>query len=238
MNIQNKKPYLRCDLDKTAKHDEEYEKKKKIRFFRQLNKYIRHDQILFTGSSLMEHFPVCEFFADLCPGSCKTIYNRGIGGFTSDEFLDNIDTVMIDLKPSKVFINIGTNDMNHDPYTDNDHVISHIISNYKKILAKAEEHLPATQICIMAFYPVNTNVISKIKDRYLHEKFKTRSNKKISEANKALREFTQTNHCIFLDANKGLTDRNGELKAEFTLDGVHMYPEAYRIVFDNICSFI
>lgn len=43
-------------------------------------------------------------------GLDKVIYNRGIGGTTTDDFLAEIDTVLFDLRPSKIFINIGSND--------------------------------------------------------------------------------------------------------------------------------
>lgn len=66
-------------------------------------------QILFTGSSLMEQFPITEIARN--HGIDKIIYNRGIGGYTTDDFIAEIDTVLFDLAPSKLFINIGTNDM-------------------------------------------------------------------------------------------------------------------------------
>ena len=39
------------------------EKDKKLFLFRQQNRYIRPGQLLFTGSSLMEQFPVTEYCA-------------------------------------------------------------------------------------------------------------------------------------------------------------------------------
>ena len=79
------------------------------RSYDDLNKIAQKGQILFTGSSLMEQFPVNEIAMSM--GITKTIYNRGIGGTTTDDFLAHIGTVLLDLEPSKVFINIGTNDI-------------------------------------------------------------------------------------------------------------------------------
>lgn len=238
MNIKDKKIYTSEDIADIINLDHELEKKKKIRSFRQLNKYAKHGQTLFTGSSLMEQFPVCELYSSLCPEGRKTIYNRGIGGFTSDEFLRNIDTLMLGIEPSDIFINIGTNDMNSDSCTDKQNVVSHIISNYEKIIMIAKEHLPFAKIYIMAYYPVNTNIINMLKDEILREKFKTRSNGKISEANEQLKQFAYMHGCIFIDANSGLTDSNGELRSDLTLDGVHMYPDAYTTVFNNIMKYL
>ena len=57
----------------------------------------------------MEMFPVCEIARSQWIE--QVIYNRGVGGLNTDEFLDNIDTLLLDLEPSKIFINIGTNDI-------------------------------------------------------------------------------------------------------------------------------
>ena len=51
--------------------------------FRYLNEFVKPGQILFAGSSLMEQFPIQEFVADF--DLPLTIYNRGVGGFTTSE---------------------------------------------------------------------------------------------------------------------------------------------------------
>lgn len=40
----------------------------------------------------MEQFPIAEIARN--HGVEKMIYNRGIGGYTTDDFLTNIDTVL------------------------------------------------------------------------------------------------------------------------------------------------
>ena len=57
------------------------------------------------------------------------IYNRGVGGFFFDELLAVIDVCAIDLQPSKVFINIGTNDLSWSSIP-----ISSLMDNYDKII--------------------------------------------------------------------------------------------------------
>lgn len=88
------------------------EKEKKLTSFRQQNAYIRKGQVLFTGSSLMEQFPVVEYCIN---EGLPIVYNRGIGGYTTDEFLAAIGPMLLDLQPSKLFINIGTNDIRPMP---------------------------------------------------------------------------------------------------------------------------
>ena len=85
------------------------EQEKKLENFRELNKAVQKGQILFTGSSLMEMFPVEDFLRE--EKSEQIIYNRGIGGFVTDDMLQNMNEQIFDLEPSAVFINIGTNDI-------------------------------------------------------------------------------------------------------------------------------
>ena len=42
----------------------------------------------------------------------------------------------------------------------------------------------------------------------------------------------------FINVNDGLTDENGDLKEEYTIEGVHMYPDAYRHVFRNLKPYL
>ena len=55
------------------------------------------------------------------------------------------------------------------------------------------------------------------------------------EKNKALAE---KYNCRYIDVNRGLCDENGEQKEEYAIDGVHMYANAYRIVFENLKPFL
>ena len=65
-------------------------------------------------------------------------YNRGVGGFITDELLENIDTCILDLKPSKLFINIGTNDLSYP-----DIPIAQMIDHYDQILCQVKAALPS-----------------------------------------------------------------------------------------------
>ena len=88
----------------------------KLKNYQYLNEVAIKGETLFTGSSLMELFPICEIARSR--GVDDIIYNRGISGLNTDEFLQHIHPLLLDLQPSKVFINIGTNDMTEEPYGD------------------------------------------------------------------------------------------------------------------------
>jgi hypothetical protein len=102
-------------------------KEYKVERYRKMNKDIKKGSVLFAGSSLMEMFPIEQFAAeDKLP---VTVYNRGIGGFITDELIKVMDVCILDLEPTKLFINIGTNDL-----SDSRIEMSTVMKNYEYIL--------------------------------------------------------------------------------------------------------
>lgn len=205
------------------------EQQKKLENFRELNKTAQKGHILFTGSSLMEMFPVTDFLTE--DGSEQIIYNRGIGGFVTDDVLRNMNEQIFDLEPSAIFINIGTNDISDSSksfYED----LSHMLGNYEKILQQIKERLPDTKVFVMAFYPVCT------KGRENEPVFINRNNKNLLTANEAVWKLSEKMGYCYIDVNNGLTDGNGMLKENITIDGIHMHPDGYRIVWNNLKSYL
>lgn len=203
----------------------DHEKREKLERFRRLNRFVRPGQIVFAGSSLMEQFPIYELLLDLqLP---YTIYNRGIGGYTTTELMETMPECIYDLKPAFVFINIGTNDMNGPEYRR-----EVLLSNYEKILRGIQEHLPGTEIYTLSYYPVNP-VIGK-ENPGIDEMLRYRTNARIQDANDGVKEMSARLGLRYVDVNAGLCDGQGNLKAEFTVEGMHMYGNGYRVVLDNL----
>lgn len=207
------------------------EQQKKVKNYARLNRYAKKGGVLFTGSSLMEQFPVCEFSMD--DGIDKIIYNRGIGGFTTDDFLEHIDVQLLDLEPSKVFINIGTNDMSPQ-YGEK--WMEHLLSNYRAILTQCKEKLPKTEVYMMAYYPVNASLPDA--PFFASAMLAVRSNQNLALVNEKMEALAAEFGYHFINVNDGLTDGDGNLKAEYTIEGIHMYADAYRLVFENLKSYI
>ena len=63
-------------FDEQMRVRQKKEQERKIRNYRALNRIAPKGGILFTGSSLMEYFPICEMA--MSAGIKKLIYNRGI----------------------------------------------------------------------------------------------------------------------------------------------------------------
>lgn len=200
------------------------EKKDKIEIYHRRNAYCEKKQTVFVGSSLMEQFPINEYAQGIVKDK---IYNRGVSASVTTEFLENIDVLLLELQPTRIFINIGTNDMFLSDYS-----LEKLLANYNSILKSIQDKLPAAQIYIMGFYPMNEAKSSV-------EFFGGRTNKKLDEANAALCALSKKYaNCKHIDVSNGLRDKTGSLKAEFTIDGIHLYPEAYAIVFDNLKRYL
>lgn len=200
------------------------EKKDKIKLYHKRNAYCEKKQTVFVGSSLMEQFPINEYAQGIVKDK---IYNRGVSASVTTEFLENIDVLLLELQPTRIFINIGTNDMFSTDYS-----LERLLVNYNFILKSIQDKLPSAQIYIMAFYPMNEAKGSV-------ELFGGRTNKKLNEANAALCALSKKYvNCKHIDVSNGLRDKTGSLKAEFTIDGIHLYPEAYAIVFDNLKRYL
>ncbi|MGN0793843.1 MAG: GDSL-type esterase/lipase family protein [Aristaeellaceae bacterium] len=203
------------------------DKEMKVERYRQENKSARKGQIVFTGSSLMEMLPISKLLAE--HGDDTVIYNRGVGGFLSHELLKVIDVCAIDLQPSRVFINIGTNDLSWSSIP-----ISEMVDNYDRILTAIENAVPGVRIYLMAYYPVNFEAASED----MKECLKIRTNEKLNTANAEVRKLAERHGQRYIDINRPIRDEQGRLKAEYTLEGMHLNEDGYRALYDDLMAYV
>lgn len=215
------------DFFKELMHREQQEK---LERFRVLNRNVRKGEILFTGSSLMEQFPINELL--MTNGMDQVIYNRGIGGFTTTDMLEYMEEMVFGTEPSRIFINIGTNDIGSPDYR-----LEALLERYEEIISRIRERLPEAEITMMAYYPVNET--DKVPEgEWGKTAFVTRTNENIAIANKAVEKLAAKKGCRFINVNEGLTDERGKLKKEFTIEGIHMYANGYQVVLDNLKEYL
>lgn len=195
-----------------------------------LNEQAVKGQTLFTGSSLMEQFPINELLMNA--GMDCIVYNRGIGGFTTDDMLQNMDAQIFGTEPSRIFINIGTNDISGPDYK-----VETLIGKYEQILTQIKERLPETKVYMMAYYPVNS--VDKVPDNEWGKMmFAVRTNENIKIANQEVEKLAAKMGYTYIDVNDGLTDERGMLKKEYTVEGVHMYANGYKVIFENMKKYL
>lgn len=203
------------------------DKEIKLQKFKEENQSVKYGETVFVGSSLMEMFPIGKLLREHKDDT--VIYNRGIGGYVSSELLKAVDTCVLKLKPKKVFINIGTNDL-----SDSRIPISQLMDNYDKIISIIEENLPEVIIYLMAYYPVNYEAAAED----MKECLKIRNNQKIALANSEVEKLAKRHGQRYIDINRNLKDRQGRLKAEYTIEGLHINENGYRAIYDDIMKYV
>lgn len=183
------------------------------------------------GSSLMEHFPINEILMsrgiDLC------IYNRGISGYTIPELLESMDEQIFDLEPSVIFINIGTNDISIPEMTQ-----ERFTSDYRQVLDQIKDRLPDAKVYMMAYYPVNVSLAEEIEawpDAPLAARLRR---DRLHQANSIVQSLAVEYGYEYIDVNRGLADSDGCAIRELSSDGIHFWPDAYEIIFDNMKEYL
>ena len=196
-------------------------KRRTVEGYRHLNQFVQPGKVLMVGSSLMEQFPINELLLD--EGRTYTVYNRGIGGFTTQELEKVLDVCVYDVKPKHIFINIGTNDMNTEAYR-----LEGLLERYQGILEQIRSHLPEAGLTLMAYYPLCEPKMAQAPQGA--EILKYRNNQVIAQANQGVEALAKKMGAGFVDCNGPLMDETGNLKAEYTIEGMHMYADGYAQV--------
>lgn len=194
--------------------------------FKELNRTAVLGQTVFAGSSLMEQFPIEKFIKE--NNEDVIIYNRGIGGFIAEELHFTINECILDLKPSRLFINIGTNDLSREK------PISDLIEEYDSIINDVEEALPEIEIYFMAYYPVNYDAAADC----MKPGLLIRNNEKIKLANMEVEKLARKHGQKYIDINANLKDEKGNLKAEYTVEGMHIKEIGYAAIYSDIMKYV
>lgn len=204
------------------------EKEQMVKDFHVWNEDAIKGQTVFTGSSLMEMFPIEKWVKELGPNA-PIVYNRGVGGYRTTDLLPILDACVFELKPRKVFINIGTNDL-----SDGNIPLETVMSNYDQIITQIEEKLPGVIIYMMAYYPINYEAATdEMKPCLL-----IRNNEKINRANEMVAQLAAKHGQKYINVNAPLMDEQGRLKVQYTIEGMHIKPEGYRAIFEDIMAYV
>jgi len=190
--------------------------------FMELNKVAKPGGIVFVGDSITDFFRLNEFFHGIY------IINRGIGGDTTDGVLKRLNESVFELQPSKVFLLIGTNDIGENKSED------HIVRNIEEIIDRIQEKSPETRIYLQSIYPVSRAANRKIK-KYIVGR---RNNEAIRRINERLKKVAREKGIEYIDVFSHLTDEEGNLRLEYTVEGLHLTIEGYRVCADVLRPYL
>ena len=174
---------------------------------------INEGQIIMLGNSITAE---CEW-SELLEN--PNILNRGVIGDGTSDILNRLDDV-IAMKPKKIFLLIGVNDLLFLP-------LSTITENYEKIVNQLLLETPNTKLYLESVLPV-------------HNDFRRNGmkNEDIDILNKNIEQIAQKRGQVFINLNEKFKNSEGGLNPEYSLDGIHLNGKGYLLFKDIISPYI
>ena len=176
------------------------------------------ESIVFLGDSITSRYDLNKYFPNY------NVYNSGIAGNMTKDILDNMENRVFAYNPTKVFILIGTNDLVYSGL-DNDG----IKNNIEEIINKIYEKNSNTKIYLESIYPVNNSINKEIVE--------TRTNENIKDLNNKIEKICN-NKCTYINMYDNLTDKNGNMKRIYTVDGLHLNKIGYKVITNKLIKYL
>jgi lysophospholipase L1-like esterase len=195
--------FLKADLVELPRTRAEFQKEMEARY-RKLP--TTPAEVVFAGDSLVADGPWAEFYTE--------VHNRGIGGDTVAGVLGRLDEVT-EGKPRRLILLVGANDL-AAAVPD-----AQFLRHYRELLERVRRESPPTEITVLGVLPVNPTF----------PKPPTYDNARVAETNRRLKELAgEVPGVRFLDLAGYLADDAGNLRREFTTDGMHMNIDGYLAI--------
>lgn len=186
-------------------------------------KIVNDDNYVFLGDSIFEYYDLEKYYEGL------PVVNSGVSRNRTVDVLDNMARRVYRYNPSKVFVLIGTNDI-----LNKDKIYPETADNIRTIIKEIKKNRPYTQIYVQSIYPINDTDDSKILDSAVYH----RSNDNIMEINELIEDVCNDEDVTYIDMYSLLVDDVGNLKIEYTTDGLHISDEGYEVITDELMKYI
>lgn len=182
----------------------------RVRAFKEQNEQLRY--VVLLGDSITEGFETAKYFRG------RRVLNRGIGAdvigneLPADDnrgVLRRMNESVFDCAPTDVFLLIGINDLGSGRTPE---VME---AGYRDILQQIKTKAPAVRVHVQSVLPTRGNY--------------AKHNANVDDFNKRLQKLAKEFDYSYIDLHALMADEKGELKSEFTRDGLHLTPDAYEI---------
>jgi lysophospholipase L1-like esterase len=132
--------------------------------------------------------------------------NQGISGDTTQGILNRL-SAFANTRPDHIYIMGGINDLRRGA-TNNE-----ILWNLRLIMRRLKQSHPQAQILVQSILPTSTDI----------------SNNRIRQINRRLARIADQEGVQYLDLYRHFADLGGNMRAEFTTDGLHLNAAGYGV---------
>lgn len=196
------------------------ELKKEVYTLKETNK--NYTNYLFLGDSITDYYDLDKYYEGY------KVVNSGVSGNQTSDILDDLKKRAYVYNPSTIFLLIGTNDYIHDKKEDE------TINNIKEIVDNLNKNLPNAKIYLESIYPINNTDDKKIFKSVVN----VRNNTSIKKINSELKKYCNDKNCTYLDMYSLLEDKDGNLKLEYTKEGLHMSDKGYEVITKELMKYM
>lgn len=190
---------------------------------KKLNKINKnYDNYLFLGDSITYFYDLDKYFKDY------KVVNSGICGHQTHDIYNSLNDRAYVYNPSKIFLLIGINDLNHDKTNEE------IINKTKDIIEELNKNLPNAKVYLESIYPVNNTDDKKINKDMVGK----RENSRVIEINDELKKYCNSKNCTYIDLYSLLKDDNDNLKLEYTDEGLHISDDGYEVITKELKKYM
>ena len=173
--------------------------------------------IVMLGNSLTNGAEWHELFNN------PKVINRGITGDTAQGILDRLKPVT-DGHPEKIFLLTGANDISHHLTPDS------IATAIAELVEAIRQQTPETKIYVQSILPIN-NSFGRYKNMIDKETV-------VTEVNALLQPKIEAMGVKWLNVNPLFADEEGNLRKDYTNDGLHLLGPAYLVWRDYLLPYI
>jgi len=148
------------------------------------------------------------------------VKNSGLDGDTAAGVWGRLDEV-VSLRPGKIFLQIGINDFLRGAWPDE------IGDLHLRIWDEIRDRRPQTGLHVVSMLPFVEASFPGIPPTL-----------ELIGLNRRLAEEAEKRKLVFIDLFDDLADEANQLRLDYTSDGLHLLPEAYRVWENRLRPFI
>lgn len=198
-----------------------YVKYPKIKY-KTVNKVVMDENIVFVGDSITYMYDLNKYYDGY------NVVNNGIDGEFTWGVLDDLKDRIYKYNPSKVVLLIGTNDIYKNKSVDE------INDNVDRIIKGIKTNRTYAEIYLVSLLPVNRTKDDKVNLNMV----KNRTNEMIMEINNKYQEIAKKYNITYIDLYSKLIDDEGNLKLDYTKEGLHLNDNGYKVITRVIKKYI